>query len=698
MKFTVSQPFPIVRACVPVPLDMRDVDLWHVDGPNGATLETQHEVVERDASGKPRVIEVIALNPTRATGQFQVHIGVVGAQSHRCIPGPFAAQRLNVPPLFSRDGVLIPTTFDDTPPTSDFLRARRSFHARHFRGWVTVYHGLDIVDIVIDFHNAECNSGHLAFDTLALVGNNLDYATALPEPGMFRTASALGLVAQRLDGLHHVLPQRIGRPWRLVLHDGTQSSTAMKYANGDGWGCAIDEWKATGAFQPQALPLPDLTSKGLEARNILANTWHAWQAAIQNGTSIGIGTNPGQPYPAQGSQTDWLHPAGQQYGGATSGSERYIYCLEGVLTAATGSYDGVLALTARSTLYAQRMPSLILDARGRPDTLEAHLDAAGKPLGGWRMSSANTQFDSGGGHVLDSSFGFSTNAAIPAGACPEFTEQMKYAEIDAQHADRWYQPLVSLAYLTNDPWSKWRIRCHAETWRMMMFSANRLQDEFDRVMANTGHGTEWGRAHGESWTMCCAAYALSGDAFRNEWDSWITQAVGVLAAAQMANGLLRSSIATSKDGSVFAGCWDAVHGVPIYSVTKLSEESQLANFLQAYAGSVGHVDPERIALWSIAQQDFLASSFPAWAAVGPPDRTSPRFIGVSPLIDSHKDKEEVGAGIGHGMWAGAPSLTTLLTAYTGSASNPAQALLMNPLTRQPDVSDWPTMLSKLQRP
>lgn len=718
MKFSVVQSFPVVRCNVPIPVDMRTAgkQAWRVVGPDGVELETQCEDCERDADGKVRIVEVIALNPKKLVGTFTVLSGV-SVFTHRLQPAPFAAQWAAQGPSFMLDGTRIDCAFDLHATKDGPVCQTRSFHGRHLRGWITVYHVLDIVDFVVDFNQGEVGSPHLAFYALDLLGA-AGFVSTLPEPGVTAVGDAIELVRTRSDLLLHVLPQRTGRPFRLVLHDGTQQALAQQYADGQGWGCAIEEWKLTGAFQPQGLPLPDLTVKLAEAKSILAGKWNELKAALANGTSTGIGTNPGHPYPAQGSLTDWMHPGGQQYGGATSGSERYQWGLEGVLTCATGDYHGIRALLARATLYAQRMPSLILETDGKPALLERFLHPInGTPTDGWRMSSANTQFDHGGGQVLDKPFGYSdalTRAPLPANVAPEWSEQAKYDELDFQHRDRWAQLLVSLAYLTNDPWAIWRLRCDAETWRMSMFSGKRLVGEFNTVAANPEHGTEFGRAHGECFSMACAAYALSGDEWRARYKPTLIQASEVYLRAQMANGLFRSVVATSKDASVFPGCWDPTFdngpgkpkGKALHSVTKVSEECQGANFLQCYWGSV-ETDmfakvriQEALVRWATAVQNFLQSKFPAWCATAPPSKIATPYVGVSPLIDASKDYEETGAPIGYAQFAiastGTPDLSALLTAYVQKPGDPLVALLARPLTKSPGVDDWSPLAAALQ--
>lgn len=713
MQFQVSKPFPIVR--VTLPLDhprpfTSAVCPFTVMSPAGVKLKTQWETVSLDADGNVRVAELLASNPQREVGIFSVLEGPLN-QDMRPVCGAFADSWISNAPVLERDGVRFSSSWGENPTKAGSVCSTRMFYGHGFKGWVSVFDGCDFAEVVLDVNQGEVSSPNLFFGYMKLVGAGHGCALVIPEsPDVSPTGGDLYLAKPRSDGKLHVLPQRSRKVFRLVLHDGTQQTLAQQYASGDWWGCAPVQWHLRGGFQPHSLPLPDLAVKISQARSFLSNLRQQWFDALFNGTSIGIGTSPGHPYPAQGSQTDWMHPCGQQYGGATSGSERYQYSLEGVLAATCGIYDGIFVLMARASGYAQRMPSQILDVAQRPAELEDFVDPTGKPVNGWRMSSANTQFDTAGGKVLDGPFGYSAHSAWSPNACNESLEQVKYDELDFQHQDRWYQLLTSLVYLTNDPWAAWQLRCSAETWRMSMFSGSRMKGEEAQVHANPHNGTDWGRAHGECWAMCCAAYAVSSDRFRRVWKPWLARAASILLEAQMPNGLFRSSIATSKDGSVFAGCWDAVLGKPIYSVTKVSEEAQLPNFLQAYLGSVVKDDPERLNVqkalvnWGVGMQDFLTSAFPAWAAVGPPDKTSPRYLVVSPLIDSHKDKEEVGAGLGYAVWAGkdvlAPDFGTVLRAYTVSPT-PLVALLARPVqggSSGPGLDDTAPLIAALQIP
>ena len=703
MKLTLAQPSPILRAVVPLASPVRYDPLvcpFEVTAPNGAACKTQWDVVVRDVAAPAfaTVVEVTAAVPNVAStyGIF--------AKPHataRCVPGPWAQSLTDVTsPIFKIDGVHVDTAWASAHSKIGEVQRTRRFHGRNFVGWATVYDGLDVVELCFDFHAATIGSGPLFFSSLELVGAFAGWSAAWPENFAVGPTS-LTLVAPRTDGQSHCLPQRTGRPFRLWLYGNTNGMTAAQQLARASSFALCDAWTTTAAYGAQAQRVPDMPLKKIEAIGYAHTRLAVNTNAITTGLTYGVGLTENQP----GGRVDWLQMWGTSYGGVTGGSWREQFDRVGCCTLIGGDSVGVLELQSRAFGIANRMPTLIVTAQGTVPKLEDYLDASGAHVGGWRMSSADGRFDGGG--AMDGPFGYHTAAPTTAPTnVADWAALQAYSPIDFQHHDRCFSSLVALAYLTNDEWAKWRLRQGSEAWRMSMHS--RMPGELAQVKAHPGLGTTWGRAHGECWSMCCAAYALSDGGWRQRWAPYLRDFVDVLLNAQMQHGLFRAWPADSKTGSQFPGCYDAVNNKPLHRVSKFTEESQLANALACALGSV-EVDAVRrgkvqqvLVHWASALQTYVGGRFPDWVAVRGPGPLDPPYVGVCPLEYGH-DKYEVGGGIGHALRAspsvGTPDLSALVTAYTGSATKPLATALLWKLDGEPTpIDDTLPLIAALQQP
>jgi hypothetical protein len=688
MKITVRDPFPVVRATVPLPAGTQfnphrcPYRLEHSSGMRAGIV--QWEKVTR----APFVAEILASFQSAIAGDFNLVADPSPPLAGRAHPFGMAALSLDTPPSFSIDGARQDCAWGRAHRTGP-VAITRKFYARNFVGWLTVYDELGTVELSFDVHAANPGESPLVFHDLRLLmpAPVAGWASAWREDCGIGADGALILVAPRLDGKPHGLPQRTGRPFRIVVWgDASQAGLGRAQADAAGVGYA-DTWTQLGAYGPQAQRFPVLTTKRAEMAALAGARWSLTRNYIQNGLAFGVGTSEGQP----GGRHDWLQMWGSPYGGVTSGSFRWQYDRFAVYFALTGETPALLEMRARAWAIAQRMPSLILGKRGNVPVLEGYLEISGAPKGGWRMSSADTDFEDQGRD--DGIFDFHahrTPASIPA----DWSEITSYVPIDFQHFDRAYSALVGLVWLENDPWAAQRLRVYSELWRMAQFTDGRLAGERAAVTQNLGHGTPWGRAHGLCWTMAAAAYAISDDIWRQRWDPYLLKAVEVLRLAQMPNGLFRAH-ATNKEAKEppFDGA---------FAITKGTEEALLVAALVAMNAQLHTISNGWLLTWAVAGLwDYLwnagAWSKPAnYVAVRPVPRSSTPF--VDPPAVKGSDMSEIGAAIGYALAergsANMVALDSLVRSYCGNL-NPLQGLISRKVDAEPAIDDWLPLAAEL---
>ena len=525
--------------------------------------------------------------------------------------------------------------------------------------------------------------------------------TRLPEIAFAGTHSGdVVLVAPRPDGQRHCLPQRTGRPFRMVLwNDPAQDALGRALARSDHWGVSND-WAATNAYGPQAQRVPDMPAKKAEATAIVQGRLNAATNAIAYGLLFGAGVNEGQP----GGRVDWLQMWGSSYGGITGGGYRAQYDPIGACVVIGGDTTGLLELQARAFAISNRMPALIVTPQGTVPKLEDYLDATGKPIGGWRMSGADARFDTdhSTGQAYDAPFGYWQAAhGINTANVADYAALQAYAPIDFQHADRAFSSLVALAWITNDDWAKWRIRQYAEVWRMAQFSHG-LAGEVAMMHSLPGHGTTWGRAHGLNWTLSCAAYALSGDAWRTRWLPWFQQAADVFLTGQMANGLFRAN-AANKDAI------DPPYGdghTATYAIQRITEDALIVNALACLLGSIptGRSATLKRAIVGWADAGlwrFLWRSGANGASPAAHNAVRPAAFGATPfttpVLWDGGDSSEIGSAIGYALHIGGTDLRALVEKYAGSTT-PLVTLMARKLDATNGIDDILPLIAALQQP
>lgn len=705
MKFTVqSNGVGVVRATVPLGSMKWEPNVcpFRVMGPSGPCVTQWERVVAHPGdSDSVGLCEILALADD--VGTFTLEPVATPTPDKRAIALHEAKTWSEKAPELWLDGSSAPLIQRPDMHRAGPVALQRHYSNRLMNVWTMVFHGTNVCEVIVDFNRGEIQSAPLFFDTLLLKGPFSGYATEWTELCELTPEGDLLLVPKNLFQ-KHALQQRNGRPFRIVVWWGANAEGYRAQALADDNGTGLDDgWQSfagSGSYGAQELRFPSLVPPATKtkATNLARAAWALAQQCITGGLSWGVGVaHVGQPPGpgVQGCRQDWMHPWGGFDGGQTSGSWRWIIDRMAVyFVLSGGETDAIRELRARAWGIAQRMPSLLLDHGGSIAELEGYVDNTGKPLLGWRMASDDSDFDKAGGKTLDGPFGF---AAVKAP-----TEFDAYQPLNWQHFCRVESPLTALVWFTNDPWAAWRLKCYAELWRMSMFSGKRLVNESASVEATPHRGTSWGRAHGHCWAMAAAAFAIGGRRWQQRWAATLHQAYDTIRDAQMPNGLFRASMATSKDSSAFPGCWDDVHNKPLHKVTKMTEESQLANACRALSTQLRGKDepkvtPPEVLLWAMSQEDFLGCAFWNWVAVA--NVSGVPYMGVPPLMHG-VDKTEVGCGIGFAreLVDADPSLdmSALVAAYTGSAADPLGALWARPLDLEPGCDDWIPLAAALE--
>ena len=663
-RISVAKPGPIVRATMPLAPGVR-WDPLHcpfdvTDG--GEQLRVQWEQVATWPDGTVRIAELVVHDPTPAT-QYTVEAST--RADARAVPSPWARAWVETPPVVHIDGTQVPTQWSSVSHRWGAAAITRRFFGAHVLGWVTAYHGQDVVSLELVLHDGEPGSADFFFDSLTLEAPArapVAAESAWPNPGLASTAPEyVTLVGPRADGYAHALVQRGAHAWSLVLHDGAHQAEARAMASGAGFGVA-STWTSVDAFACAALRLPDLGYRAAALASALRAEWSTLSSALASGTPIGIvGGGVGR--------LDWQHPFNPKDGGTTGGGFRDQW--HGVELAATGEPAGLLTMQARLASIMDRHAVAALRPNGMPMPFESMLDAQGKPRGGWRSSSADARFDG----TTDGAWGWVAQFGVTAGARtpPELAHFKQpiagggnsgaFEPIDFQHWDRALQDAEALVQLSNSPLAEWWLDINAETWRASMFSANRLAGEVLKAQSKPSWGTSWGRAHAHGIRFCSMAYAIGDQAWRARWSNFMSNCGEVLRMSQQPNGLWkRDEVSKNVPIAPFGGQ---------FALSKGTEEAMLANAALGVARSTGHqaaalVDAvdrwTRDGLWAFLWGSGSTGSSPTDYVSVAPIREAP-FPDATRVVRYNADREEVSSPLGSAM---------LLRALAGKPAAPEQ--------------------------
>lgn len=732
-RITVKQSGPVLRATVPLPAGHR----WNPNGcpfalvsPQGKTLRAQWERVFDHERDGVRIAEVLALTPEAETGTYQLVAG--RSADNFAIPQPMARAWFGgAAPRFelhhangdveviqaewasrtATDGQVLPLYERNGP-----VAMTRRFYCRHFVGWATIYHGLDVVEVDLIFHNGHPNSPHLFFKELRLLGldnfNACQFVSAWPDPTLqSSTSNYITLVGRRADGKCWIFPQRYTRHWRFVIHSGSTdaASDASALAFGGGFGAA-DSWTSQYAWIPMNLPLPDLAGHPVHGPRMVAecqSQWAANKTALVNGTTIGGGVKPGAPGGRLGIFNVW----GADYGGVTGGTDRELAHTLGICGALTAEPSAYLALQSEFAMTAYRTPIVLVESNGAPCRTIDWLDASGKPRGNWSVSAVDGRFALQ--NKQSGAFGFYP-LSIPTLPATEYdaAEWDRFSTADGdglaphdwQHFVRAWSPAVALVLLRNDMIAKWTLQSWSEVWWMACLTDGKMAGEAALLKQYPNHGTTWGRAHGHGWAMAAATYAISGTPWRSQWVDRLMAFSDTMDIAQMSNGLRRAIPGFIKMGPMFV---DA-NNQPLHAATTPDEEVYLelawrgANNALSYPFDATIVHNSTARLVSDGFWDFAwgkvgySGALPDWVAVRPVPRSATPYTTCP--VHNNGDNAEVALVLAFVLFDGTADTRAreMIAKIAGSSSNPLASLLARNWTNLA-IDDTAFLIAALQR-
>lgn len=386
-----------------------------------------------------------------------------------------------------------------------------------FVAWWTLFKGSDAIRCDLVLHNARPGAAPLALAKVALpVPDGYEWqVTQLPEPLM---------QFDELNGGGEVLyfPARARRIVRGTVGPvATNGSPDLSVCHDEGWGVVKEAWQRETALGAIQAPLPDFGKINV-AGHMLAEADKA-DIALLNGTSW-----PSQ-YPTSKRYGLW-HPARAKEGGETSGD--WITQLPGATLAAAGTGDALVGVMLEQRMVTDRCHIGIVEVNGQPAKLEDYAAVLN-----WRMRADDARFDKQGQAVIDGPFAFSKAVQLPAGTAVGQAEVDAYEPIDFAHLIRSMRSSVALAWLANDPISKWLIRQDAENARMSWMHG-RLAADAAFVAAHPAKGLHWNRIQGWMCSVMAEAYALGGDPLRARFLPGMAQILDVAQRAVMPSGLI----------------------------------------------------------------------------------------------------------------------------------------------------------------
>lgn len=699
----IYSPLPsrIIRAVVPLPDGMP----WDpnscpfvAEADDGRELLTQWECVAPAVNGSDvKLAEILIFDDARENSHVTLRAGL-----HRDVrPAltPWALACFQTAPVIDDGFQMIQTQWAPGTHRMGPVCVTKRFFGPHVVGWATFYRNTNIVVLEVKIHNATPGASPWLFKHLNFTPMPGTLLSMVPEPLVGGTY----LVRPRSDGMAYSMAQRQQREFRVVLQGPNDNGDALKYVNGHGFGFS-DRWTEEEAWGPEQLALPHLPANTLgNFAAFMRGERSRIVQAMTSGAAIDLGAG------MQVGKIGFGYMTGVHYGGMTGGSGRWLFDQYGPMTVLAREPAGLQALHGKAAAFAYRMPALI-EADGHVCKLEDYIDAQGNPLGGWRMSSANMQFDRVGNEYgkLDGVFGFYNNRNnIPSGIP---YDQAEYAlmesflsptidEIDFQHFVRAVVAHASLAMLTNDPMAEHTLRGYAEGHRMSMHSAKRLDSEHSQVTANPGHGTDWGRGQGHAYSAQAFAFYLSPADWRDARRAECQKAIEVVCRAQMHNGCVQAMRGNKEwSGPVFQSQHAIQKGTEVAILCHAAYQLE-----RALTGGSAMTDPMLVKLAAQGLAEFHRAAYGApynYVAVMPnsPMTADPY---VTPPVFSGYDDTEVSVIYAIALLAAertgadATKIMAAVKRYCGNAPDPRAWLLSQTLYKL-ELDDTLGLLTALE--
>lgn len=633
-----STPNFLLRGTFPIrprPFD-RNICPFSVLDPSGNTIPAQWELVAR--LDQWMIVEV------RARVQ---NLGWTGVQNFSVIEAPNAANAAGFDPgmiamLLNPSSIQLQVRdqlgSNWTLPIAG-ISSRTQFHRlgsvtvtamNGFEtplGGVQAWFGLDAgeqeIDLILNWHNGGLPAKpDIYFNSAQLVlPAGWTFTSVLPDPAV--------LPPYIVKADNHILPQRMERSFRLIIHrTGTSPDV-------DESGFAVGDWSAGGYF-PQAIALPDLSHTGINLRPQKADDFNRLQNLLP--------TVPGEQ------PESFLWPAaGVYYGGMTSGHD--IDTFHAVPLAASAQPEGLLSLYVEQLRYGSRHMGCIYEPQGAPIQLDGYLNPnKTKP---WVIF--NNRFY--GNPPQDAPFFFS-HTGPGVGMCSY--DPLIFEPIDSQHLVRRTKGNKALVWLANDPLAKLYVLMDAEIGRMTLYEGPGGPLV---IPATPALGTEMGR--GEAWIgdVMAAAYAVSEDGWRQRNSLWFFTYWIALKRAQMPNNLY-SAIDHGKIAlEPPLGNWSQAY----YFAHRSNEQVFLMMALSAFkeTGGLDCSDTLRrcgLGLWEFAWKvgtTGILERYPAGPVVGPRYATRAEIpAGLTNTIAS--DAWYVGLALGTAQLEGANMVPAIL--------------------------------------
>ena len=365
-----------------------------------------------------------------------------------------------------------------------------------FQSWLTVNAYQRQVEMILNWNNGELPARpDVYFTSLSLMlPQGWTWTPLLPDPAMGE-----GYLVRPDE---HVLPQRMERCFRIVLHPVTEVPDLQ-----GGWG--VGDW-SRGGYLAQSFALPDLGHVSIDLgpqRDDDFTRLRDLMATFSGATPVSA------LWPA----------AGVLYGGMTGGFD--IDQIPAVPLALSGQRAGLESLYVEQLRYGARQPGCIYDGEGRPIELEAYRNADGTIP--W--SHFNNRFL--GNPPKDAPFGFHLTG--PGNGFAAY-DPLVFEPIDVQHYVRRTKANKALVWLANDPLARQYLLMDAELARMSIYEG---PGSSFVVPATPGLGTTLGRSDAWAADAIATAYAVSDDAYRDRTRAWLQRFADILRAAQMPNGL-----------------------------------------------------------------------------------------------------------------------------------------------------------------
>lgn len=373
------------------------------------------------------------------------------------------------------------------------------------------------------------------------------------------------LVQGLSDGKVHYMPRQGEMHRRLALAPVGMDVAARSLVDMEGLGFAtrgtapdgLELWSwwndTTPGFGTQRHVLPKLDHVGAaQLDGMLSSEYWGVRTALESG-------NPG-PFPILAPALGWAHPWGIPYGGATGGTEIYLY--DGLSVAERGSRLGILTSQMAARMHADRTPLQLWKQDGNPvevaDVLKQGPGFAYVPMN-YYVVLLNGPDPFG----FDTAPLFQIQAVQQAGLQPAYENQLAgYSPIDVQHFVRVTRSLKTLVWLSNDQLARDELR-HAAGIAHLSYheyavnssglpAASGILGAEQFVSANPGKGLNFGR--GEAWSLdtIVASYALADDAWRATMRSYFERVADLVANGQVpCTGFVQASPVSGWLGGLF---------------------------------------------------------------------------------------------------------------------------------------------------